>query len=321
LGGGFYFVDISSERARAYVKERTITQMKFFNPQVIKLDFGYGIPGPQMGVPKNPAMRGERHAFEFIKLVSQAAKSINPDVTILYYGINPLYHEHIDIVSLDDQGDLWYAIKEGHDQWSIWASLLSNRKIAITGSSCYDWHKDDEVILNSLVLGSSNALLSTELSDGSPVPEKYLNRRLAANKWFRRTTLWEPAWINSHLGDLSEPQRLNCWGRVEDNKLTVIVLRGKKTPGYEALNPYEWSGRWALISQDDRAITESSKIAIIPFDAGEITIQTASKPKNVSVLGLTGESAARNWTWNQGGLTIQIDEIQLNNTAGYLVEF
>jgi hypothetical protein len=225
LGGGFFFVDLSSERARTYVKERTIAQMKFFSPQVIKLDFGYGIPGPQMGVPRNPELRGERHAFEFIKLVSQAAKSVNPDVTILYYGIQPIYLEHVDIVSLDDQGDLWYSIKEGHDQWSIWASLLSSRNVAITGSSCYDWHKDDDVILNSLVLGSPHALLNTELPDGSPVPEKYLNRRLAANKWFRRTTQWEPEWLNSHLGDLSRPQQLNCWGRNENRKLTVWRYR------------------------------------------------------------------------------------------------
>jgi hypothetical protein len=274
-----------------------------------------------MGVPKNPEMRGERHAFEFIKIISEAAKSVNPDVMILYYGINPLFTEYIDIVSLDDQADLWYSIKEGHDQWSIWASLLSSRKVTITASSCYDWHKDDEVILNSLVLGSTSALLSTEMPDGSPVPEKYLNRRLAANKWFRRTSQWEPEWINSHLGDLSEPQQLNCWGRIENKKLTVLVLRGNKTQGYEVLNPYEWNGRWALISQDDHAICESSKIAVIPFDAGELVFLASSKPKAVSVVGLTGESPAKNWTWKQGRLTFKIDDNQLNHTAGYLVEF
>ena len=322
LAGGFFFVDLSSARSREYVKERTITQMKFLRPQVIKLDFGYGMPGPQMGVPKNPELRGERHAFEFIKLVSQAAKSVNPDVTILYYGINPLFLEHIDIVSLDDQGDLWYYIKEGHDQWSIWASLLSDRKVAITGSSSYDWHTDDEVILNSFILGSPNALLSTELPDGSPVPERYLNRRLAINKWFRRTTLWEPEWINSHLGDLLAPQQLNCWGRIENKKLTALVLRGKKMPEYDVLNPYEWSGRWAIISQDDeRAISEASKIAVIPFDAGEISITVSSKPKKIIAVGLTGESPSKNWKWKQGKLTLEINEAQLNNTAGFMVEF
>jgi hypothetical protein len=100
-----------------------------------------------------------------------------------------------------------------------------------------------------------------------------------------------------------------------------LALQGNKTPGYEALNPYEWNGRWALISQDDCAISESSKIVIIPFDTGEISIKASSKPKSVSVVGLTGESAAKNWTWKQGRLTIKINEIQLNHTAGYVVEF
>ena len=321
LSGGYYFIDISSERSRKYLRERTISQMKFFRPEVIKLDFGYGIPGPQMGVPKNPELRGERHSFELIKLISQAAKSVDPDVMILYYGINPIYHEFVDIISLDDQGDLWYAIKEGHDQWSIWASLMSKCNIAITGSSSYDWRRDDEVILNSFILGCPNAVLGTQMPNGNPVPDKYLNRRLAINKWFRRTVLWEPVWIDSHLGDLEEPQQLNCWGRLENNKLTALALRGKKTPGYQVLNPYEWDGRWAIVSQNDQAIHESSKIAVVPFDAGQLTIKTQSEPKTVLAVGLTGENPAKNWTWENGILTIKVDENQLNNTAGYQIEF
>jgi hypothetical protein len=321
LSRGLFFVDISSERARTYLKERTIREMQFFRPQVIKLDFGYGTPGPQMGVPKNPELRGERHAFELMKLISRAAKSVDPDVTILYYGISPIYQELVDIISLDDQGDLWYAIKEGHDQWSIWASLLSNSKVAITGSSSYEWDKDDEVILNSFILGSPNAVLGTQMHDGSPVPDRYLNRRLAINKWYRRTIQWEPEWINSHLGDLTYPQQLNCWGRVENKKLTALVLRGKKPDASEIVQSYEWDGRWAIISQDNQSINESSKIAIVPFDAGKIALKTASKPRKALAIGLKGESPANNWTWEQGVLVITINEEQLNHTAGYQIEF
>ena len=321
LSGGHFFIDISSERARKYIEERTILEMDLFRPQVIKLDYGYGMPGPQMGVPRNPELRGERYSFELLKLITRAAKSVDPDVTILYYGMHRVFHQYVDIISLDDQGDLWYAIKEGHDQWSIWASLLSNSKLAITGSSGYDWDKDDEVVLNSFILGSPNAVLGTHMHDGSPVPDRYLNRRLAIHKWFRRTILWEPAWINSQLGNLTEREQLNCWGRLENNKLTALVLRGNKTPGYEILNPYDWSGRWAIISQDNQAIAESSIIAVVPFDAGQLSVHTSTKPKKVSAIGLSGENAAKNWTYKQGKLIIQINENQLNSTAGYLIEF
>ena len=320
LSGGHFFIDLSSEKSREYVKRRTIEEMKFFKPDVIKLDYGYGIPGPQMGVPRNPALRGERHSHEFIKLVSEAAKSVNPDVTILYYGISPLFTEHIDIISLDDQGDMWYAIKAGHDEWSIWASLLSNSKLAITGSSSYDWDTDDEVILNSFILGSANAVLGTEMLDGSPVPEKYLNRRLAINKWFRRTILWEPLWLNSHIGDLQKAPVLKCWGRQEGGNLTALVLRGEKEQGYEPLNPYNWSGRWAIISQDDKSIGESSKIAVVPFDEGSLAMKLKSKPKKVSSVGLNSQQENKDWKWENEELKLSISNKDLNNTAGFLIE-
>ena len=321
FGGGTAFIDISTEKARAYIKRRTVEEMKFFRPEVIKLDYGYGIPGPQMGVPRNPELRGEKYAFEMIKLISEAAKSVNPDVTILYYCINPLFQEHIDIVSLDDQGDMWYAIKEGHDQWSIWASLLSNSKTAISGSSSYDWDTDDEVILNSFILGSPNAVLPTQMPDGSPVPEKYLNRRLAINKWYRRTILWEPLWINSHTGNLTAPPNLNCWGRMENKKLTALVLRGEKEPGYQELAPFEWKGRWAIIAQDDKSVAESSKLAVVPFDEGQISIKASSKPKKILVVGLSSENESRDWTWEQGFIKIKITNENLSTIAGFLIDF
>jgi len=319
LSGGNFFVDLSSERSREYIKKRTFTEMKRFMPKVIKLDYGYGIPGPQMGVPRDPALRGERHSFEFIKLVSETAKSVDPDVTILYYGINPIFSEHVDIISLDDQGDMWYAIKEGHDQWSIWASLLSNSNIAITGSSSYDWDTDDEVILNTFILGSSNAVLGTVMPDGSPVPEKYLNRRLAVNSWFRRTILWEPVWLNSHTGDMLKPPILKCWGRMEVGNLTALVLRGKKEQGFDILDNYEWTGRWAIISQDDKSISESSHIAIVPFDEGSISIKMKSKPKTITSVGINSQQEKKGWTWNNGELKIHISENELNTTAGFLI--
>jgi hypothetical protein len=321
LAGGFFFIDLSSEKSREYIKRRTIEEMKFFHPEVIKLDFGYGIPGPQMGVPRNPALRGERHSFELMKLIGEAARSIDPEVTILYYGINPVFLQQVDIISLDDQGDMWYAVKEGHDQWSIWASLLSGSKVAVTGSSCYDWHKDDEVILNTFILGSANAVLATQMPDGSPVPDQYLNRRLAVNKWFRRSIQWEPLWLNSHLGDLSEPPQLKCWGRLEQGKLTALVLRGEKEPGYDALNAYEWKGRWAIVSQDEASVSESSKLAIVPFDAGQLSLKVASRPKKIWAVGLNREKETADGTWANGRLTITVSGEKLKETAGYLVEF
>jgi hypothetical protein len=258
-----------------------------------------------------------------MKIISEAAKSVDPDVTIMYYGISPLFLPIVDMVSLDDQGDLWYAVKEGHDQWSIWASLLSDQQVAISGSSGYDWHKDDEVVLNSFILGSPGAVLATHLDDGSPVPKKYLNRRLALNTWFRKTVQWEPIWLNSHLGSLTGPPELNCWGRQEKidgkDELTALVLSEAGKVDLKELEAFGWEGRWALVSQTGEGILTTRQLAVIPFDAGFISIQLPEKPESIQKLSIDGENPFTDWEWHNRKLTIRVNEAALSKTAGFRI--
>jgi hypothetical protein len=294
--------------------------MQELRPSLIKLDFGYGLPAPAMGVPRDPAYRGERQHAEMIRLIATAARSIDPGVRIMYYGISPLSIHQVDIISLDDQGDLWYDIAGGHGEWSVWASLLSDKQVAVSGSSGYSWEPDDEVLLNTAIIGCPGATLPITQPDGKPVPEKYLNRRLALNKWYRRTLIWRPLWINSHTGNFDGPPRLSCWGRMEDTALTALVLReGGPDAVPERLRQLSWKGRWALISQDDKDILSTPALAIIPFDAGEVVIPCPSKPAGLSRWNIAGTSSYEGWQWADGRLTIKVTEDMLEHTAGFLV--
>ncbi len=323
FSSGYFCIDISSQHSRDFLIERTIRTMKMLKPKLIKLDFGYGMPNPNLGVPRNPELRGERYSFEMMKLISDAAKSVDPDVTIMYYCINPLYLTHFDMVSLDDQGDLWYDVKGGHDQWTIWASLLSDKQVAISGSSSYDWNADDEVILNTFILGSPGSVLGTHMDDGSEVPEKYINRRYAVNKWYRKSIEWQPVWLNSQLGNMQSAPRLNCWGRTENidgkDQITAIVLRGKKDNTLKELDAFEWEGRWAVVSQTSNGIFEAGRLAVIPFDAGFISIKLSSAPEKIEKVNNQELVDARKWDWKNGILTIRIDEKELNQTAGFII--
>ncbi|HVU55401.1 MAG TPA: hypothetical protein VHD83_10115 [Puia sp.] len=322
----FYCLDISSEKAREFLRRRTIREMQELKPSLIKLDFGYGLPSPHMGVPRDPKYRGERQSVALIRLIADAARSVSPNVAIMYYSISPLTLEGIDLVSLDDQGDLWYDIAGGHGEWSIWASLLSDRNVGIAGSSGYKWEPDDEVVLNTAIIGCPGASLPITQPGGQPIRDKYFCRRLAINKWYRRTLRWQPLWLNSSTGDFEGPPRLRCWGRKEgirggDSILTALALRGE--PAHNTSDPVlgrlDWKGRWALISQDDKDIFASSALALIPFDPGELTLPRTFRPAAVTRLGRTGESAFEQWEWNDGKLTIHISEAQLENTAGFLI--
>ncbi|GEP97052.1 hypothetical protein CCY01nite_33120 [Chitinophaga cymbidii] len=320
-GDAYYCLDVSSPRTRAFLQERTRKVMRTLKPRLIKLDFGYGMPNPNMGAPRDPKYRGERSSWEMVRLIAEAAKSIDPEVIILYYGISPLWAPLVDMVSLDDQGDLWYDTRQGHAEWSMWASLLSQQNVAISGSSSYEWRTDDEVLMNTIILGSPGAVLPTELENGDPVPDRFLNRRLAVNKWYRRTILWKPAWLNSHTGSMEAPPRLRCWGRLEHfagkDVLTALTLR---EDDHKQLADIQWSGNWGLVAQDDRAVTASARLAVIPFSEGKLNIPCARKPSKVTKLNMQGTTSADNWSWSQGRLTITVTAAQLDNTAGFLVE-
>ncbi|MDR3712303.1 MAG: hypothetical protein P4L51_05770 [Puia sp.] len=329
----YFCLDISSAKTREFLRQRTLREMHTLKPSLIKLDFGYGFPPPGMGVPRNPLYRGERQYAEILRLIATTAKSADPSVKIMYYGISPLAIEAVDIVSLDDQGDLWYDIAGGHGEWSIWASLLSDRGVAVAGSSGYSWEPDDEVILNTAIIGCPGASLPIAQPNGQPIPEKYLNRRLAIDKFFRRSILWQPVWLNSLTGNFNGPPRLNCWGRMEkigdDTVLTALALRDAVRPSRPQDPPAQlpipgmagayWKGRWALISQDDKDILSTPRLALIPFDPGEIVIPCPAKPAAITRLSMTGETLYDRWEWNNGLLKVDMPEDILAKTAGLLV--
>ncbi|MBN9380909.1 MAG: hypothetical protein J0H74_09095 [Chitinophagaceae bacterium] len=319
----FYCLDISSERARNFLRQRTIREMREIQPALFKLDFGYGLPSPSMGVPRNPSYRGERQHVEMIRVIAAAARSVNPSVRVMYYGISPMGIDQVDMVSLDDQGDLWYDIAGGHGEWSIWSSLLSDKNVAISGSSGYSWESDDEVLLNTAVIGCPGATLPITQSDGKPIRAKYLLRRQALNKWYRRTLRWKPSWINSQTGNFEGPPRLFCWGRLEqDTVLTALALReGRRLeiPEGSRIRQMNWKGRWALISQDEGDILSTSALALIPFDEGEIVLPFPSRPVEISRLGTDGEQRWNGWDWADGRLTVRVTEEMLDTTAGFLI--
>lgn len=312
----FYCLDISSPRAKKFLEDRTRNQMKELNPALLKLDFGYALPSPNQGVPRDRNIRGERYSYMLIKTIADAARSVNPDIVIMNYGISPLWWPVTNLVSLDDQGDLWYATKQGHAEWSIWASLMSKSGVMITGSSSYNWNDDKEVLLNTAIIGIPGATLPIE-----NVKPSNINRRWALNKWFRRTLQWEPEWFNSETGNYDRPPALRCWGRKENGKLTALALRpdADENPVAGAPADINFSGRWALISQDKDDIYAAKNLVIIPFDEGSVTLKS-TKPKSIDRYNFSGKQAYTSWKWADGKLTINLAKGELENTGGFLIQ-
>ncbi|MGB8356273.1 MAG: hypothetical protein WCD79_20410 [Chthoniobacteraceae bacterium] len=309
----YYFPDPSSEKTRSFLRERTHRVMRLLEPTILKLDFGYNTPPPDVGAPRDPALRGERCATELMKIVADAAREINPQVTIQYYGISPLLKPFIDMIALDDLGDCGEMEGAGHGEWSIWAALAGLQGTAIMASSGYDWHQDEFVILDTAIIGSSGSILPSTMPDGSPVPDRYICRRLAIARWQRHTRGWAPLWLNTEKGTLARPPRVRNWGRLEkwngETRLVSLILQQGGVVDLDEGREVKWSGRWAIISQDERSIFETGRLALIPFEAGAIEIPYVVEPREVRIVAREGETMLKTWRWENGRLGIELPEL------------
>src|SRR5690606_32144475 len=106
--------------------------------------------------------------------------------------------------------------------------LAGDRGTALMGSSGYLWEADPDVLMNSAILGAPGTNLPRTLPDGSPPPAAQLARRRGVFRWHRRTTEWEPFWLDSSPGDLTQEPATRSWGRLEKiggaSVLTALAL-------------------------------------------------------------------------------------------------
>jgi len=313
-----YALDPSSANTRKFLKEKTQRIVREFKADLLKLDFGYGIPSPDVGVPRNPEMRGEKYAFTLLEIISEAAKEVNPDITIQYYGIHPLMKKVQNLLAMDDMGDAGNFEKEGHGQWSIWSALAGIQGMAIMASSGYDWDADSEILLNTAVIGSPGLVLPIQYKSGE-IPQLMKSRRLALARWYRKTTGWQPLWLNSHKGDLSQEPTPYCWGRLETfagkEVLTALALReeNSQTLDKKELQNIDFEGDWALIAQDNQSIYETKKLALIPFKKGFIKIALEQKPNEIKAV-YQDKSEKKAFEWQDGFLTLTVEDQEVENT-------
>ena len=306
-----YVLDPSSPRAREFLRQRTLRIMRELKPRLLKLDFGYGLPGPDVAVPRDPTLRGERFSYTLLKTIADAAREVDPGVTIQYYSIHPLMAPIEDLITLDDLGDAGGQEAAGHGEWSIWAALAGVQGRAINASSGYDWREDNEILLDTAVIGAPGSILPLPVGrSAAPLGLDFHHRRALA-QWYRRTTLWKPLWLNSEKGAIGHEPRPRCFGRLEpirgEDRLTALVLRpegiGENQMDVPGLGKVNWQGRWAIIAQDDETLATSHRLACIPFDGGSLRIPRSSGPDRVIAVEKTEQPLA---TWSWHGSTLEV---------------
>jgi hypothetical protein len=317
-------LDPSSARTKTFLKERTQRLMRKYQPQLLKLDFAYGLANPNVGVPRDPNLRGERFGQTLLQIIADAAREIDPKVTIQYSGIHPLMRSVSNLIALDDLGDAGSHEALGHRQWSVWSALAGAQGIAIMASSGYDWSVDSEILLNTAVIGSPGSVLPKLLKNGKSVPDRWKCRRQALSRWYRRSTGWSPLWLNTSKGSIAVEPTMNSWGRLENIKgkqqLTALVLREELSHlvNRSEIRNIDWSGDWALISQDDNSIYDCQTLACIPFDAKSLTLPFTSI-KKIAVVYKDSEKILDSVKDKNGFVELLTKEVDSENFLGFLI--
>jgi len=317
-------LDPSSASAREFIRRKTHTLVGTLGAKLLKMDFGYGVPGPDVAAPRDPAYRGERLAFALYRLMADAARELNPDITLQCWGLSPLLRPAFNLLTMDDLGDAGAQEGLGHRQWSVWAALAGAQGTAIMASGGYDWSQDAEIVLNTAVIGAPGSVLNLNPKAGA-VPPEALARRRAVGLWYRRTVQWRPLWLNTEKGKLGAEPLARCWGRLEPSasgeSLRALALRdGADKPSdleRAPLRGIDWSGRWALLAQGDGDIY-SGEVACIPLDEGWLLLPSETAPRAVvAISGFDQESPAA-WQWKDGFIRIDATHPPLDLT-GYLI--
>lgn len=358
--GQYYCLDPSSEKTRNYLRERTEKLIRKYDISLLKLDFAYGMPPPNVAAPKNPKYRGEKLGHELFTIIAEKVREVDSSITVQYYSIHPLWYKGETVLSLDDLGDSWRWENRGHDQWSIWAAQAGALGMPVNASSGYQWEALPEILLNAAVLGAPGSVLPRNI-DGNKVPEYYISKFRALSNWYRETAGWKPLWLNSHPGNMSTAPQLLSWGRLESDgkKLTALALNnpqmnytdtliqhgnnqvdspGQNIPGIEkkpvkreeafreGLAPYHMErvqskGRWALISQTNQSLHNSKEIAVIPFDKrSKLFLPLAQKPDTVELVYRDHSRSVTSFTYRHNGLLVESPEDRFDDFLGFQIK-
>ncbi len=271
LGGrSWYFFDPLVPQTAQYLRERAREMMRRYRPRLVKLDFGYELPTPDVAGPHDPPFGGERLFQRLLDVFAGALKEADPEITLQYYCLSPLVARFLDQCSLDD---LWLSRGDYHAGFrkrallSTWCGRLG---VVPYGSTGYDWRSASDIWFDSAVIGTPGCI--------APLAGDEYGQRLTPKEAARFNGLCrlarQPASYEIELldADLNDPQGPNVrsWARREDRGVVTVALR----PGDGGMAVYhdllEADCQVLVASLTAEGIDGSRRLAVVPFGSGRL---------------------------------------------------
>jgi hypothetical protein len=278
--GSYYLFDFTQPEVQRLMSGLARKFIRRYNPDLVKFDFGYELPALSAAAPKDMNWAGERLLQKGLDVVVTSMKEEKPDLVVMYYCLSPLFTQYFDLHSPDDlfmcAGD--YDLEANRRFY--FSSLLGELGIPTYGSGGYDWSTVREIWFDSAPIGTLGSLNSFAEDDtnSKPAPE-IIAKYNGLTHCLRSSNLFS---IEALDNDVLAPLRglhISSWARIENGEPVVAALRQRGLDGRKGPAQYRGILRTdtsvVVASRTDAGIDKSSRLAIVPYGNGEVTIQRA----------------------------------------------
>src|SRR5439155_17427810 len=169
----YYLFDVTQPKVEEVLSQLARKFIRRYNPDLVKLDFGYELPSLDAGRPKDMNWAGERLLQKGLDVVVRAMREDKPDLVVMYYSLSPLFIDYFDLHSPDDLflcgGDYDLAANRRF----FFSSLLGEIGMPTYGSGGYDWSTMPDIWFDSSAIGTLGSLnsFSADEENARPTPD------------------------------------------------------------------------------------------------------------------------------------------------------
>lgn len=274
---GWFIFDPTHPRVEQHLRERARALVRRYRPRLIKIDFGYEIPTPDVAAPHDLRWAGERLFQRFLEVIIPAIREADPEVTVQYYALSPLLAAHYDHFSFDD---MWLAKGLYHDAFNkraVLASLCGEFGLVPYGSTGYDWESAPQIWFDTPVVGTLGSLVPFA---GDERGERARPEQIARYNGIARLTRQNPyftvEFLDAELDHFLFGPRAHSWARLEEGEAVVVALRPRAGPAGRRGDRYR-----DLVATDcavvvgalaEGSLATTSRVGVVPYGDGTIRL-------------------------------------------------
>jgi hypothetical protein len=281
-GGKYYILDFTQPKVERVVRDLARNFIRRYNPDLVKFDFGYELPGVDVAAPKDRRYSGERLMKKGLDVVVGAMREVKPDIVLMYYQLSPLFLDQLDLHSPDD---LFLASGEYDleaNRRFFFSSICGTLGVPTYGSSGYDWQSAPNIWFDSAVVGTLGSLNDFR---GDEQGEQGTPQRIAKynglTQILRKSNIFRVQPLDVDCEAPTRGARSRSWARFENDELVLLAVR----PAADVDGAYNESPESHLgdlihapfpvvvASRTSQGIEKTPSLGVVPYGDGEVVIR------------------------------------------------